>query len=213
MSLLADNFNKAYPGVMSKNFEGTCSITEPLNSGTEKFQEIVLTGLDGVIFPHELACKTSSFPQIAEHTGVLRYDCDGIVIFEKNGEKYILFCELKSSFVLDDITHAKDQLIGSSVKMKGLLSTLQGFDINDYKYIGLIVSFEPTQEQLTNISKKDDPKASFAISLNSNKYYSMPANKCDEFFHPLAVGSFNIFYISVPNHRTKYTVDIDSFLK
>ena len=59
---------------------------------------------------------------------------------------------------MDDIAHAKDQLIGSSVKMKGLLSTLQGFNINDYKYIGLIVSFEPTQEQLTNISKNDDAR-------------------------------------------------------
>lgn len=213
MSLLADNFNKAYPGVKSETFEGVCSITEPQNNGTEKFQEIILTGWDGIIFPRDLACLASSFPKKANHNGVLLKDCDGIVIFEKNGEKYILFCELKSSFFLDDIAQAKNQLIGSSVKMKGILSTLQGFNTDDYNYIGLIVSFEPTQEQLTNISKNDDARASFAISLNSNKYYSMSADKCNRYFHPLAVGCFNIFYISVPNHYTKYTVDVNTFLK
>lgn len=65
----------------------------------------------------------------------------------------------------------------------------------------------------TNIYKNDDARASFAISLNSNKYYSMPADKCDHYFHPLAVGCFNIFYISVPNLRTKYIVDVNTFLK
>ena len=213
MYQLACHFDNVYPGFKTTNFKRTCSFSEPANKDNGKFQEITLSGFNGIQFPHELASKTSSFPHIAEHNGVLKLDCDGIIIFEKNGEKYILFCELKSSYILEDITHAKDQLIGSSVKMKGLLSTLQGFNINDYKYIGLIVSFEATQEQLTTISKKDNAEASFAISLNSNKYYSMPADKCDNFYNHLAVGRFDIYYISVPNRQTSFTVDVNSFLR
>ncbi|MBR3566994.1 MAG: hypothetical protein IKO46_10850 [Salinivirgaceae bacterium] len=213
MNQLAEKYNIAYPELKSEKFHESCTIVEPQNNGTEKFQEIVLTGWDGILFPHELARKTSSFPSIAKHTSVLNLDCDGIVIFEKNGEKYILFCELKSSFIWEDITHAKDQLIGSSVKLKGLLNTLQGFNTNDYKYIGLIVSFEPTQEQLTNISKNDNAGAAFAISLNSQKHYFMPADKCDKYYYPLAAGQFDIYYISVPNRQTTISVNVNSFLK
>ena len=179
MDKLAKNFNQIYPGCASTEFKGGCSIMEPENIGTEKFQEIKLNCFDGFQFPHELAQKLSSFPDMANHVGVLHNDCDGILLFEKNGQKYILFCELKSSYILDNIVKAKNQLIGSFVKFKSLLSTLQGYESDKYKPIGLIVSFEPTQEQLTNISKIQDNRSSFAISLNRNRYYLKSA----EVFH------------------------------
>lgn len=213
MDELANNFNKIYPGFASTKFNGECSITEPENIGTNKFQKIILNSFDGFQFPHDLAQKTSSFPAIANHVGVLQNDCDGIVLFEKNGQKYILFCELKSSYLLDNIVKAKKQLIGSFIKFKSLLSTLQGYESDKYKPIGLIVSFEPTQEQLTNISKIQDNRSSFAISLNRNRYYIMPADKCDKFFCPLAVGCFEIYYVAVPDHKTTFSIDINTIIK
>lgn len=212
MNKLADNFNQIYPVFGATVFKGICSIKEPQNAGTKNFQEIRLTGFDGFLFPHELASKASSFPCTAQHKGVLTLDCDGIIFFENNGQKYILFCELKSSYVLEEIAHAKDQLIGSFVKMKSILSTIQGYKPDDYKPVGLIVSYEPTQEQLTNISKNDDKRSSFAITLNCNKFYSMPAYKCDKFFCPLAVGDFDIYYVAVPNRQTTYSIDINNVL-
>jgi hypothetical protein len=190
---LVNNFNHIYPDFASTKFVGSCSVIEPENYGTNKLQEIVLNSFDGFQFPHDLAQKTTSFPKIAKHCGVLLKDCDGIVLFEKNGQNYILFCELKSNYSLDNIVKAKDQLVGSFVKFKGLLSCIQGYKQEDYKPIGLIVSFEPTQEQLTMISKIQDPRSSFAITLNYNKFYPMPASKCDKFFHPLAVGDIDIY--------------------
>lgn len=213
MDKLANNFNTIYPSFAATKFNGKCSITEPENIGTNNFQEIILTSFDGFQFPHDLAQKTSSFPAIAHHDGVLQNDCDGIVLFEKNGQKYILFCELKSSYYLENIVKAKNQLIGSYVKFKSLLSTLQGYESDKYKPIGLIISFEPTQEQLTNISKIQDNRSSFAISLNRNRYYIMPADKCDKFFCPLAVGCFEIYYVAVPDHKTTFSIDINTIIK
>lgn len=212
MKQLAENFNKIYPNCGATMFNGICSIKEPENAGTRNFQEIQLTGFNGFLFPHELAGKSSSFPHIAKHDGVLNLDCDGIVFFEKNGQKYILFCELKSSYVLEDIVHAKDQLVGSYVKMKGILSTIQGYKSDDYKPVGLIVSYEPTQEQLTNISKIDDKRSVFALTLNHNKVYHMPAKRCNKFFCPLAVGNFDIYYVAVPNRQTSFSTDMNNII-
>ena len=215
MDNLVGNFNQIFPDCASTKFIGGCSIKEPDNINTNKFQEIKLNSFDGFQFPHDLAGKTSSFPQIANHNGVLLKDCDGIVLFEKGGQKYILFCELKSSYILEDIAKAKDQLVGSFVKFKGLLSCIQGYKQDDYKPIGIIVSFEPTQEQLTNISKKlgTDRRSSFALTLNSKRFYSMPADKCNHYFCPLAVGNFDIYYIAVPSRKTSFSIDINSIIK
>ncbi len=215
MDKLVKNFDQTYPNYASTKFVGSCSIKEPNNFGTNKFYEIQLNSFDGFQFPHDLAEKTSSFPKIADHKGYLLKDCDGILLFEKNGQKYILFCELKSSYILDDIVYAKNQLVGSYVKFKGLLSCIQGYEQKDYKPIGLIVSFEPTQEQLTNISKKlgTDRRSSFALTLNSKRFYSMPADKCDSYFCPLAVGNFDIYYVAVPNRQTVFSIDINAIIK
>lgn len=213
MEQLADNFNKAFPGMQSTPFKDSCRIEELENSEGSCFQQIEFTGFDGFIFPHELAAKASSFAQIAKHKGVLTCDCDGIILCRKDGQKYMILCELKSTYSSQEITHAKDQLIGSYVKMKGLLSTLQGYDCNEYKHIGIIVSFEPTQEQLTAISKLDNKASAFALSLNSSKTYSMPADKCNRFFHPLAVGDFVIHYVAVPNRNKTHSIDIGTIIR
>lgn len=210
MDALARNFNKVYPGLQTMHFQGRCSVDEPKNVNTAKFQQINLTGFDGYIFPHELMGKTSSFATSANHNGVLNLDCDGVILFKHKEQKYILLCELKSSYNCDEIVHAKDQLIGSSVKIKSLLNSLQGFDKLEYKMLGLIVSFEPTDEQITNISKYENPKSSFAIKLQADKKYMMPATKTNKFFHPLEIGDFYLYYIAVPDRKTIYTIDIKS---
>ncbi len=212
MKVVTDNFNKAYPDLASQSFTGTCYIDEHDNNETDKFQQAVLTGLDGFIFPHELMGKASSFASMAGHKGVLTLDCDQVVLFEREGQKYILLCELKSSYICDNIVHAKDQIVGSIVKMKSLLASLQGFDKSEYKIIGLIVSFEPTEEQITNITKDEGPKSAFAIRLQADKKYSMPAAKTDRFFKPLEVGDIDLYYVAVPDRKTTYTIDISMLI-
>lgn len=212
MKTVTDNFNKAYPDLASSSFTGTCCINEHDNGNTDKFQQAVLTGLDGYIFPHELMGRASSFASMSGHKGVLALDCEQVVLFEHNGKKYILLCELKSNYICENIVHAKDQIVGSSVKMKSLLSSLQGFDKSEYKIIGLIVSFEPTEEQITNITKNEGPKSAFAIRLQADKKYSMPAARTNRFFKPLEVGDIDLYYVAVPDRRTAYTIDIGTLM-
>lgn len=212
MKTVTDNFNKAFPNLASKSFTGTCYIDEHDNDNTDKFQRAVLTGLEGYVFPHELMGRASTFASSSGHKGVLALDCDQVVLFEHNGQKYILLCELKSSYTCDNIAHAKDQIVGSSVKMRSLLSFLQGFDKSEYKIIGLIVSFEPTEEQITNITKNEGSKSAFAIRLQADKKYIMPAAKTNRFFKPLEVGDIDLYHVAVPGRKTTYTIDISTLI-
>lgn len=230
MKTLTSNFNKAYPNFSSIPFCGSCKIEESENVGKNALQELTLTGFDGYGFPKDFVAKATSFASLAQtsstdtvlqtssrkndnHCNVLLLNCDKVVLFEMNGQKYMLFCELKSKFSAEEIGHAKDQIVGSLVKVRSLFHSLQGFNLDEYKPIGLIVSFEPTDEQIRALSTKENKIFSFAITLNKNRYYPMPKDKTNKYFHPLEVGTIDIFYLPVPGRQKQYSVDIKTIIK
>lgn len=220
MNTLHLNFNKAYPVFSSMKFHDRCVIEEPDNKDRNALQQLELTGFDGYDFPHDLVSQTASFASAAQknaglpesHSDVMRLNCDKVILFEREGQKHILFCELKSSFSSDEIAHAKDQIVGSLVKIRSLFQSLQGFDAKEYKYIGLIASFKPTEEQLNALSKLNDKKSSFAVMLNAHGKYSMSSQKMDDFFYPLSVGAMELYYLGVPQRQKTYSVDINTIL-
>lgn len=221
MNTLTTNFNKAYSNFSSISFTGSCKVEEPDNVGKDAFQELILTGFDGYGFPHDFVAHTESFATSAQpsplgvsnHCDVMKLNCDKVVLFELDGQKYILFCELKSTFSTEEIGHAKDQIVGSLVKVRSLFHTLQGVNLDEYKPIGLIVSFQPTIEQISAVSKNDDKKSAFAVKLNAEKKYPMPEEKTNKYFHPLNVGTIDLFYLPIPGRKKTFSVDINSIIK
>lgn len=220
MKTLTINFGKAYPAFSPDYFTDSCKVEETENAGTEAFRELTLTGFDGYGFPHNLVAQTVSFAELAQnkllkpgnHSDVMRLNCDKVVLFELDGQKYILFCELKSTFSADVIVHAKDQIVGSLVKIRSLFHTLQGVILDEYKPIGLIVSFQPTDEQISALSKNYDMKSAFAIKLNAERKYHMPEAKTNKYFHPLNVGTIDLYYLPVPGRQKTYSVDINTII-
>lgn len=221
MNTLTTNFNKAYPGFSSSAFTGSCKVEEPDNVGKDAFQELTLTGFNGYSFPHDFVAHTESFAKSAQtstlgadnHCDVMRLNCDKVVLFELGGQKYILLCELKSTFSIEEIGRAKDQIVGSLVKVRSLFHTLQGVNLDEYKTIGLIVSFQPTDEQINAVSKNYDKKSAFAVKLNAERRYLMPEEKTNKYFHPLNVGTLDLFYLPIPGRQKTYSVDINMIIK
>lgn len=220
MKTLTINFDKAYPAFSPVSFTGSCKVEEPENAGKEAFRELTLTGFDGYSFPHDLVANTVSFAKQAQnnllrsgnHSDVMRLNCDKVVLFELEGQKYMLFCELKSTFSSDEIVHAKDQIVGSLVKIRSLFHTLQGVKLDEYKPIGLIVSFQPTDEQINALSKNEDRKSAFAVRLNANRKCHMPEERTNWYFHPLNVGTIDVYYLPVPGRQKTYSVDINTII-
>lgn len=221
MITLTKYFNKAYPVLCSSHFKGSCIVEEPENAEKDGFNELTLTGFDGYCFPHSFVADMQSFADKAQHSSfdvnnhcnVLKLNCDKVVLFELNGQKYMLFCELKSKFSLEEIAHAKDQIVGSLVKVRSLFHTLQDVNLDEYKPIGLIVSYQPSDEQISAVSKTEDKKSTFVIRLNAEKHYTMPKKKTNAYFHPLNVGTIDLFYLPVPGREKSFSVDIRTIIK
>lgn len=207
-----DNFNTVYPRFASQKVNGNYVVTEPQNQGTRKFQKLTLSNVSGEAFPHELPGALCSFISKANHKGILSSNCDGILFMEHEGQKYIVLTELKSGYILEDIVHAKDQLVATYVNLVGTMSTLQDFRLDEYKVCGIIAAFEPTLEQISNL-KGDDYKAYFANKLQQDCAYSMPATKCQGFYAPLNVNDFHLYYIPVPQNQIRHTASLLDVLR
>lgn len=91
-------------------------------------------------------------------TGTNRFSlfkgCDGIFMYNYNDEKYIFLLELKSKYSEVNISKARSQIEASYVKLIMLLNSMEGFQVEDYKYRALIVSMEPETETLVNMIKR-----------------------------------------------------------
>lgn len=220
MKTLIDNYNFLYPTFSATQFNYSIVVDEPANKGDmTKFQQIEIKGINGFAFDHYLAKNMSSFAQIAspatfyisgdQWNNILYDDCDRIILFEKNGQKYMLFCELKSGYSTDQIFHARCQLLGSYIKMKGLMSTVRGFTENDFIPIGLIVSFESTAEQRDYYSKKQGFEASFVRQLDKAKKFDIIGNKSPV---PFNYSDFRIYHCGVPDMKVNYSIDINTII-
>ena len=188
------------------------SVIEQSNEDNGKFRELELININGYSFCDDFAGKLTSFANISGNDCLLK-NCDGIHIFEHNGEKYLMLSELKSKYITDDIVKAKEQLIGTYLNLMAVLHMLQGFDVQDYHIFGVIAAYKPSNEALSAISKHDDKKSAFAIQLNANQRYFMPAHKCQRFYYPLNVGDFLIIYVPVDNNTQKCSVSIEEILE
>lgn len=213
MKTLIDNFSHTFPNCAPSFYKKSIEIEEPLNKVNGKFYKLIINGINAYCFDHNFAQQTSSFATLAGHNGILLKDCDGIFICEYNNQKYIVLCELKSAFEIEAICKANNQLIGSYVKLRSIFHILQGFTEIDYKILGVIVSYAPTSEQLTNMSKCiNNLQNNFCIRLHNTGRVQQSAHNCQQLFHPLDIPGLEVKYISVPNSNIVHTIDFTDLL-
>lgn len=223
MKNIITNYNDAYHALNASQFNFKCSINEPNNKakgGT--FYEIELTGFDGYQFPHDLSNKLSSFvPHSTNKTNklsdnktphILGLDCDGILLFEKSGKKYMLICELKSKPDKQDILKARKQIVGSYIKMRALMGTLSGIKISEYIPIGLIVSFSPMPSTINALSKTIDEESTFLTVLFQKKYIHFTKKNLNQIFSPFETADISICYYGVSNNKVSDSVSINTII-
>lgn len=70
---------------------------------------------------------------------------DGTFILEKNNQQFIIYVEMKSGYSAVKKKAIK-QIPVSSIKIKSLLRNLQSFSSLNYKEVGIIISYPPSQD-------------------------------------------------------------------
>lgn len=95
---------------------------------------------------------------VQEKMHKLQHSCDGVLIIEQQGQKYLVFIELKSDYTSGNIRKAEIQLCASYLRIMALLNCMEDFQPDEYRKCGIIVSHPLNQEKLNLILKKRNSK-------------------------------------------------------
>lgn len=130
--------------------------------------------------------------------------------------QYIHICELKSSYATQPITKAKDQIIGSWLKLHSLMSLLQSYHPEEWQVRGIIASFTPTPEQeaaILRMKENGNEAGNFCYNLQRDRKYPMPEANCKSYFCPLNVPGITIYHVPVPYQTEAFGVNFDTLIQ
>ena len=220
---LIANFNRQFPVYAVLECKGTCVLKEKERSASSngEFGQLTITDIDCWHFPHNLPKDNSSFyAKSVEGIGAIERchelmlkDCDGIFCVEEQGKLVFYVCELKSSYIKDNIVKAKDQIVGSCLKLDSLLSILQGYDKDLIEYRGVIIAYEADTERLSSFNALTDRGAAFCIKLYKDGAYHMPKEKCEAYWKPLRCYDIEIGLVKVSRGNTAYQVRLNDIIR
>lgn len=215
--IIIDRFNALFPAYAAKQVSGFCVFTEEENvkRGTG-LCSLTLTSIFGYqLNPHLLKDTTSCWQRAACKEKILGKAADGALLTEDaEGKKHIYLFELKTSFSKEEISSAKNQLLGSFMEWHALFSLLQDYQASDFVWHGVIVSFEPSPERLSNLmADLDDQRVSFCLRLCQDKKYFMPENRLQHYYSPLNFQDVQMHYIGIPESQKNYQVDFSEIGK
>lgn len=210
MESAIEEFNHLYPNYLISTIDGSVEVVETCPRSDLDFRRLVVTGCMGYVFPREFAADSVAFYGKANSRPPMMYNSDGIFLAEIMGRKCLFICELKSSFASEQIAHAKEQIIGTLLRLKAQMSILQS--IPDWEYHGIIVSYAPTEAQLIAVNKLTSRDGWFSRYLCVRGHRLIDSETADKHYHPLALPDINIHYVAVPNRQTEFQLDLQSLL-
>lgn len=118
------------------------------NDISKDLQELTITGLRGTylkISPKWLNDSIEPYHAVWHNYKLFRRDCDSIILLNHDGQNYIIWIELKSSFN-EVLKTALFQIVGSYMRSKSYLNAFSTFKQEDYKELSIIAS-HPINEQ------------------------------------------------------------------
>lgn len=139
--LTADDLKQVYSIGCFRQYNDFFVIEESGEAATLK--SVKFYSGNGIFFNHNLLKQTSGVYS-NNSTGIhFRKGCDGFVLTEHNGQAYLIWIELKSSF--NEVVHkAVPQIAASYLKIKSFLSLYTSFaEMRDYREFAIAVSHSP----------------------------------------------------------------------
>lgn len=205
--------------------KGSVAITE--HESKASVRKVVWTGSDFNHFDHTLAKDLQTFFKTAGSPDAFAHDCDGVILFEENGKKYMFLTELKSTFDTARLYEAKTQIVSSFLKTNLLLNISMCYRLEDYIIKGFVVGRAPKADFKINLykgsmlsDKKKEREYDLAkklLILNANQPVTLrPLDlHC---LRGIPLGERGIFpkielhFIAVPEPDSEITLDIRNYI-
>lgn len=190
-------------------------------------KKVVWTGADFQFWDHQMSKDMTSFFTIANSPETFRKDCDGVMLFEKDGRKYMFLTELKSGFGTEKLHKAKTQIVSSFLKTNMLLHLSKKYKIEDYIIKGFIVGYPPKADFMFNMAKgvmlsDVNREREFALAKKlfiKNDHHSIVLQPSDFFcLKTLPLGDRGIFpeielhFIPVQPYDSDISLKVDDYL-
>ena len=210
MEATLEEFGKLYPKYATSLFEESCEVIEPEPNSESDFRHFIVTGGNGYVFPREFAADTVSFYGKSKSPDPMRLNSDGIFFSEIDDRKCLFICELKSTITVSEIAHAKEQIMGIVLRLKAQMRILQSQP--DWEIHGVIVSFEPTENQIISVNKLTSKDASFSKYLFTKGHKVITAEMSKGHYAPMAMPDITIHYVAVPKRKTEYQMTLSELL-
>lgn len=121
------------------------------NDISKDLQSLTITGLRGTylrISPEWLKDSKEPYNAAWHNYKLFRRDCDSIILLNHDGQNYIIWVELKSSFK-EVLNSALYQIVGSYMRSKSYLNAFSAYKQEDYKELSIITS-HPIDKQCYN---------------------------------------------------------------
>ncbi len=123
--------------------KGSLTVREN-NSQKTSLTEVTFLFNGNMLFVRQDVLQKSKDAYISKNKfGVnMKLNCDGLLILDSEDRHYLVYLEMKSSF--NEVKKkAIYQIPSSYIKLNSILANFQSFDIEQYKKLGLIVSYPP----------------------------------------------------------------------
>ena len=174
MTVALNDLTELYSPSYFKEVSKQYTLTEKQIDPNKLSKVNVITSGSGIfIVPEFLGDCERIFKKIEKKLS-FRDNNDGTFLLEKDGVQYIIYVELKSKFEAG-IKKAIRQIPVSSIKIKSFLRNIQTFKLQDYRELGLIISYPPAPED------KYDSKNN-AMVLNHKVEYLADQKEDQEFY-------------------------------
>lgn len=103
MKQLIGDFKSLYPSYVSEVTSICIEEKENQSKAHVTFDRLNIQGVDGFEISNQIIKAANSLYGKVTQEKLLRRDCDGIFLTEKEGKTYLFLCELKSKFTVSEI--------------------------------------------------------------------------------------------------------------
>lgn len=223
---ICDNLRTIFPKY-TQTSEGQTEVKVLEKGSQAKLIEVKWTNSNFQVIDPRIVSNMKSLFESGGSVKMLHLDCDGIMIFEKDGQKYLFFSELKSGFDPRRINKAKNQIIASYLKINMILNLLSDYEKADYIIKGFIFSNPPTGTDLRDLSKitmlgttsryLTEPFFVYDLCFEQNPFLLQSSSLYELRNVPLDLdkGLFDkieFYHIPVPNGQTSITLDVQNYI-
>jgi hypothetical protein len=199
-------------------------ICEPKNTESGLFRVTLKSEGTFIAIKNKCLKEQMDFFNKVEGELSFRKDSDGVCLLKKGDKLYFILIEMKSGYK-EVSKKAFYQIIASYMKMKMILNTFPGYTPEEYKELGLIISYSAEDKKNEEVLANKESVMYAGFDTPINRYNFDFRRKKETVIHAgdfgldqmaisktVLVDNYKVKHLKVDKNKTEDVIDLDSYL-